>query len=98
MLEEDDSIMSLAMFIGNSESPNISWTWYPAEDLANGRHSVSDLNKELFEMAKWPNVKISVKYLLRTRIIFIKFSIIDMSYLGKKMPEKLTANGEEYLK
>lgn len=37
---------------------------------------------------KRPNVIISVKYLLRTIIIFTKFGIMDMTYLGKKMTVK----------
>lgn len=41
MLEEENSVVSLATFIENSESSNASRIWYPAEDLAHGRHSIS---------------------------------------------------------
>lgn len=89
MLEEDTSIMSLATSIENFKSCNTSWTWYPTEDPSTWKTlSKCDVNKELFEKARWPSVIISVKYLLRTRIIFTKFGLVDVIYLEKKMAVK----------
>lgn len=89
MLEEENSVLSLATFIENSEFSNVFWIWYPAEDLVYHRYSISRF--ELGFLRKYQLALcyiISLKYLFRTTIIFQKFGIMDVTHLGKKMAER----------